>query len=87
MNVAFARVSWPGAGWLDYSVDDMRRKDWSQVRAIYGEGLASGLAAFMLSPPRWQTWDRGHLDIGRTVARTADDRILGWSALAPVPDN
>ena len=45
------------------------------------------LAAFMLSPLRWQTWDRGHLDIGRTVARAADDRILGWSALAPVPDN
>ena len=39
---------------FDYVIDDMKREDWSQVRAIYGEGLATGLAAFMLSPPRWQ---------------------------------
>ena len=72
---------------FDYVIDEMKREDWSQVRAIYGEGLATGLAAFMLSPPRWHVWDKGHLDVGRSIARTTDGRVLGWSALAPVPDN
>ena len=72
---------------MEYTIVDMVRQDWAQVRAIYGEGLVTGLAAFMLTPPRWQTWDAGHLDVGRTVARAADGHVTGWSALAPVPDN
>lgn len=72
---------------MNMKIDEMTRRDWSQVRAIYGEGLASGLAAFMLNPPVWKDWDAGHLALGRTVARHDDGRILGWSALAPVPDN
>ncbi|MDD9903772.1 MAG: hypothetical protein OXT06_09415 [Rhodospirillaceae bacterium] len=72
---------------MEFAIFGMMRQDWAQVRAIYGEGLASGLAAFMLTPPRWQTWDAGHLELGRTVARTADGQVIGWSALAPFPDN
>jgi len=72
---------------LDYIIDDMQRRDWSQVRAIYGVGLATGLAAFMLTPPRWEAWDARHLKLGRTVGRNAVGAVLGWSALAPVPDN
>jgi L-amino acid N-acyltransferase YncA len=71
-------------------IDDMQRDDWETVRAIYREGLATGLAAFMLNPPSWKAWDSGHLTIGRLVARTGDDggdgTIAGWAALAPVPD-
>jgi L-amino acid N-acyltransferase YncA len=69
-----------------FKIDAMQDGDWSQVRAIYGEGLATGLAAFMLDPPRRQDWDRGHLTAGRLVARSGD-RVIGWAALAPVPDN
>lgn len=72
---------------MEPTIEEMQRSDWSQVRAIYGEGLATGLAAFMLTPPRWPAWDAGHLSLGRTVARGADGAVLGWSALAPVPDN
>ncbi len=72
---------------MNFVIDAMRRQDWRQVRAIYGEGLATGLAAFMLEPPRWQAWDAGHLKLGRTVARLDEGRVIGWSALAPVPDN
>ena len=68
------------------SIDDMRRQDWKQVRDLYGEGLATGLAAFMTDPPRWEAWDEGHLDTGRLVARMADKTVIGWAALAPVPD-
>lgn len=64
----------------------MRREDWKQVRALYAEGLATGLAAFMTDPPRWEAWDEGHLDTGRLVARAEDETVTGWAALAPVPD-
>lgn len=72
---------------MEHQIEEMQRRDWPQVRAIYGEGLATGLAAFMLTPPRWAAWNARYLDFGRTVARGADGRVLGWSALAPVPDN
>ncbi len=72
---------------MDFVVVEMQRRDWVQVRAIYGEGLVTGLAAFMVAPPVWKVWHDGHLIVGRTVARESDGRVLGWSALAPVPDN
>jgi L-amino acid N-acyltransferase YncA len=71
---------------MEFVIDTMQRNDWSRVRAIYGEGLATGMAAFRLSPPKWEAWNAGYLPIGRSVAREADGNILGWSALAPVPD-
>ena len=71
---------------MKFTIDRMKRTDWGQVRKIYGEGLATGLAAFMSEPPTWGTWNSGHLTTGRLVARDADGRIVGWSALAPVPD-
>lgn len=68
-------------------IDDMQRDDWETVRAIYREGLATGLAAFRVNPPSWKAWDTDHLTIGRLVVRTGDGgRIAGWAALAPVPD-
>lgn len=72
-----------GAG---LSIEDMQRDDWDRVRALYAEGLATGLAAFTTDPPGWEDWDRGHLDIGRLVARAHDGTVTGWAALAPVPD-
>lgn len=82
-----AHIAREGEDPVRFTIDDMQRQDWAQVRAIYGEGLATGLAAFMTAPPRWPVWDKGHLPLGRTVARGSEGRILGWSALAPVPDN
>ena len=69
-----------------FSIGDMRREDWKQVRVLYAVGLATVLAAFMTDPPRWEAWDKGHLDIGRLTARASDNSSLGWAALAPVPD-
>lgn len=68
------------------SIEDMRRQDWKQVRDLYAEGLATGLAAFRADPPRWADWNEGHLETGRLVARAADGGVAGWAALAPVPD-
>ena len=71
---------------MEFHIDSMQRKDWAQVRTIYGQGLASGVAAFMSVPPIWKEWDVGHLTPGRIVARDQAGRVLGWSALAPAPD-
>lgn len=62
------------------------RKDWKHVRSVLAEGLATGLAAFRLTPPLWRDWDAGHLEIGRLAAWTPDGRMLGWAALSPAPD-
>ena len=71
---------------MTFTVAEMCREDWRQVRAIYAEGLATELAAFMTRPPKWPDWDRSHLALGRTVARDTEGRVVGWSALTPVPD-
>jgi L-amino acid N-acyltransferase YncA len=71
---------------MNFTIDDMEKHDWKQVRKIYREGLATGLAAFMLDPPIWKVWDTTHLIVGRLVARTDNAAIVGWSALAPAPD-
>jgi len=71
-------------------IEDMQRDDWPTVRAIYGEGLATGLAAFMTSPPKWAGWNADHLEVGRLVSRRNggrdDGSIGGFAALSPVPD-
>jgi L-amino acid N-acyltransferase YncA len=72
---------------MAFQLDTMHHKDWVQVRRIYGEGLATGVAAFVSVTPIWNDWDAGHLATGRIVARDIDDRVLGWSALAHAPDN
>jgi L-amino acid N-acyltransferase YncA len=71
---------------MQFAIDGMRRADWAQVRGIYREGLATGLAAFMRTPPGWKTWDARHLPLGRLVARHRDGAVVGWAALTPVPD-
>ena len=71
---------------MGFTIDGMRRQDWAGVRAIYAEGLATGLTAFTTTPPRWEQWDDGHLALGRLVARDDTGALSGWAALAPVPD-
>ena len=71
---------------MQYTIDSMQGRDWNQVRAIYAQGLATGLAAFMSAPPTWKSWNASHLSVARFVARQQQAGLLGWSALAPVPD-
>lgn len=71
---------------MTITVQSMARDDWRAVRKIYAAGLATGIAAFMTSPPKWGAWNAGHLDIGRVVARSTREGILGFAALSPVPD-
>jgi L-amino acid N-acyltransferase YncA len=65
-------------------IDALRPEDWP-VQAIYQAGIDSGNATFETTVPAWEAWDADHLPDHRLVAREAD-RILGWTALAPVSD-
>ena len=58
-------------------------KDWSVVRAIYHEGIATGNSTFEKSAPAWDTWDRDHLPTCRLTAQYGGE-IVGWAALSPV---
>jgi len=60
----------------------MTADDWRAVRAIYEEGLATGLGSFETAAPSWQQWDAARLPHSRLVAR--DSAVLGWAALSPV---
>jgi L-amino acid N-acyltransferase YncA len=61
----------------------MTPADWPQVRAIYVEGIATGLATFETETPDWEQWDAGHLSTCRLVARRGDS-VVGWAALSPI---
>ena len=62
---------------------DLASGDWEQVRSIYLEGVATGLATFETEAPSWADWNNNHLSTSRLVATSAD-HIVGWAALSRV---
>jgi len=64
-------------------IDAIRPDDWMQVRAIFAEGIESGMSTFETQPPEWESWDKGHLSVCRLAARQ-NERVVGWAALSPV---
>lgn len=67
------------------SVRPMTPEDWPEVRRIYEEGIATGLATFETSAPAWPDWNEDHLDTCRFVA-VHGGRVAGWAALSGVSD-
>lgn len=67
---------------MEYNIEEMKPSDWKQVRNIYLEGIRTGIATFQTEAPTWESWDKGHLNICRIVARSING-ILGWVALSP----
>ena len=65
------------------AIEQMRPVDWAEVKAIYGEGIATGHATFETEAPVWEAWDTAHLRFARLVARYGQ-AISGWAALSPV---
>ena len=57
--------------------------DWTAVREIYLEGIATGDATFEKSAPDWETFDARHLPCCRLAARDQEG-VGGWAALSPV---
>jgi phosphinothricin acetyltransferase len=66
------------------TVSDMTKADWSAVRNVYLEGIATGNATFETEAPTWEEWDADHVLTPRLVARTSDNTIIGWTALSQV---
>jgi len=64
-------------------IDHMTAADWSDVSAIYAEGIAARSATFETELPSWKYWDTHHLPNCRFVARDDAD-VLGWVALSAV---
>jgi L-amino acid N-acyltransferase YncA len=58
-------------------------EDWSRVREIYLEGIATGQSTFETSAPSWEAWNAAHLPFARLVAE-AQNEIQGWAALSSV---
>jgi len=66
-----------------FVIDPMTPDDWEQVRRIYLDGLATGLASFEVDAPTWEQWDANHLPHSRLVVR-AGQQVVGWAALGAV---
>ena len=56
--------------------------EWSAVRRIYQEGIATGNATFEQAAPEWEEWDAGKLAVPRLAAEL-DGAMVGWAALSP----
>jgi phosphinothricin acetyltransferase len=61
----------------------MVAEDWTAVRDIYREGIATGNATFEKSPPDYDVWDGAHMRTCRLTARDGGE-VLGWAALSAV---
>lgn len=59
----------------------MTADDGPDVLAIYGQGIATGIATFETVVPEWRAWNASHHRECRFVARI-DGRVIGWTAIA-----
>jgi L-amino acid N-acyltransferase YncA len=67
----------------ELKIERMAAADWSAVREIYLEGIATGNATFERTAPEWEVWHVTHIAEGRIVARLDGD-VVGWAALTLV---
>ncbi|GAA2341621.1 hypothetical protein GCM10009854_17660 [Saccharopolyspora halophila] len=66
----------------DVTVRDLRDADWSAVRRIYAEGIATGNATFETEVPARKTLEAKWLTGHRWVAEIDGD-VAGWAAATP----
>ncbi len=64
-------------------MDPMLPSDWSAVREIYLEGIATRQATFETEASAWEAWDASHSPFARLLARKGET-VVGWAALSPV---
>ena len=68
---------------MEISIRAMTAADWTNVRAIYRAGIATGQATFETETPSWTDWNKAHLPAPRLIA-VSGEVIVGWAALSPV---
>lgn len=64
------------------TIRGMTADDWPTVRAIFEEGIATGLATFEQAAPEWEAWNHSHRPDCRLVACDPAGAVLGWAALS-----
>lgn len=67
----------------DVAVRALADADWADVRRVYAEGIATGLATFDTTVPSRASLDAKWLPAHRWVAEV-DGRVAGWTAAFPV---
>jgi phosphinothricin acetyltransferase len=68
---------------MELRITKLLPEHWTEVRAVYCDGLRTGQATFETSAPSWEKWDAAHLPHSRLIA-TSDGQVAGWAALSPV---
>lgn len=68
---------------MQMRIEPMTANDWPAVRAIYEEGLATGIGSFEVSSPAWEQWNVARLPHSRFVARDETGAVIGWAAISP----
>ena len=63
-------------------IEPLHRSDWDRARAIFLEGIASGVATFETEAPSWEAWNESHLGEPRLKA-VEGHTLVGYAALAP----
>ncbi|PFG97893.1 L-amino acid N-acyltransferase YncA [Saccharopolyspora erythraea NRRL 2338] len=67
----------------DVTIRPLETRDWSAVRRIYAEGIATGNATFDTEVPARNTLEARWLPEHRWVAEV-DGEVAGWAAITPV---
>lgn len=76
-------TNYPGGRDVKIHFEAMKKNDFTNVMAIYQEGIQTGHATFQTDIPSWQDWHRSHFEDCRIVMKK-EDRIIAWAALNPV---
>jgi phosphinothricin acetyltransferase len=67
----------------EHLIEPMTADDWPEVRRIYEQGIATGVATFERETPDWHHFDHSHRHDCRLVARDhPGGPVLGWTALS-----
>jgi L-amino acid N-acyltransferase YncA len=62
-------------------VRELLPDDWPAVRAIYEDGIRTGVATFETEAPSWEAWDAAHPELRLVAVREGE--VVGWAALSP----
>jgi L-amino acid N-acyltransferase YncA len=65
---------------IELIVRDLQPDDWTEVAAIYRDGMRGGLATFETEVPPAERWFAEH---SIRVVAEIDERVVGWAACGP----
>ncbi|MBK9015212.1 MAG: N-acetyltransferase [Saprospiraceae bacterium] len=67
---------------MKLTIEPLLEAHYPDVRRIYEEGLATGIATFETKSIDWQAWDEKYLPTCRLVA-LLEGKMAAWAALTP----